>query len=411
MADRKLGEVQKHFVEMVKKDVISLILDDLLREEVLNDEEVEKVKDKYATSKEQARMLIDHVRRKGSRPCYIAITKICSRDRLLADKLGLTAFLEGSSSQLLPPAPNPACIVEKSQPAESRQGIKLCPPNVFEKIQNEKAGEIYPIIRDLKTRTRLALIICNIEFESTVFSRRDGAEEDMKGMGCLLTGLGYKVELKTNLCSKGMADCLKAFAAQEEHKTSDSTFVVLMSHGLRSGLCGVKSQGENSDILSQDTICSILNNKNCPALRDKPKVIIIQACRGGKDGVIYVKTKDPSANSLSSDLGLLEEYESDAIQRTHVKSDLILQQVHVESDLIFFCSSTPHHKSYRSPQTGSNFIFQLRKQMQEHAWNCHLEEIFLKVRQEFQRLQQGHNQMPTQERDTLLKRFYLFPGY
>ncbi|XP_054857796.1 uncharacterized protein LOC129344905 [Eublepharis macularius] len=398
MAGKKWGEVRKQLVERVTKAVVGHILEDLLKEGVLNDEDVEKVKEKDAKSREQAKMLMDIAKKKGPKAYFIAIESICSRDSLLAKELGLTAFLEGSSSQLLPPAPSPACIVEESEPVESRQGIKLCPQNVFEKIQNEKAGEIYPVIQDMKMRTRLALIICNLEFESNNFPRRDGAEKDMEGMECLLTGLGYEVELKTNLCSEGMADCLKAFAAQEEHKTSDSTFVVLMSHGLRSGLCGVKSQGENSDILSHDTIYSILNNKNCPALRDKPKVIIIQACRGENKGIIYVSdTKMLFADSLSPDLGPLEEYESDAIRRTHV-----------ESDLICFCSTTPDNVSWRSPQTGSVFIVHLIKQMQEHAWRCHLEEIFRKVQQEFQN---NPLQMPTKERATLLKRFYLFPGH
>lgn len=82
-------------------------------------------------------------------------------------------------------------------------------------------------------------------------------------------------------CFQSMADCLRHFAARKEHQTSDSTFVVLMSHGLRDGVCGVDCQGQNSDLLSIDTVFATFNNRNCQALRGKPKVIIIQACRGG----------------------------------------------------------------------------------------------------------------------------------
>jgi phenylalanyl-tRNA synthetase beta subunit len=46
-------------------------------------------------------------------------------------------------------------------------------------------------------RTRLALIICNIEFDS--LSRRVGADVDIEGMEMLLKGLGYRVDVKKNL--------------------------------------------------------------------------------------------------------------------------------------------------------------------------------------------------------------------
>ena len=75
---------------------------------------------------------------------------------------------------------------------------------------------------------------------------------------------------------------LKSFAARPEHRTSDSTFLVLMSHGIRTGVCGKKYSEEVPDVLKVNTIFQILNTWNCPSLKDKPKVIIIQACRGGE---------------------------------------------------------------------------------------------------------------------------------
>lgn len=75
---------------------------------------------------------------------------------------------------------------------------------------------------------------------------------------------------------------LKAFAARKEHKTSDSTFLVFMSHGIRDGICGKNYSEEVADVLKINTIFQILNTGSCPNLKDKPKVIIIQACRGGE---------------------------------------------------------------------------------------------------------------------------------
>ena len=53
--------------------------------------------------------------------------------------------------------------------------------------------------------------------------------------------------------------------------------VTLMSHG-ENGFIKMK----DDDKVSLEFIFDMFNNKNCPALHEKPKIFIIQACRGGK---------------------------------------------------------------------------------------------------------------------------------
>lgn len=80
-----------------------------------------------------------------------------------------------------------------------------------------------------------------------------------------------------------MDSAVKQFAERPEHAESDSTFVVIMSHGMRDAILGVHWDkcDPNPDVFRTDNIYSYLNTKGCPALRNKPKVILIQACRGG----------------------------------------------------------------------------------------------------------------------------------
>ncbi|XP_032625786.1 caspase-1-like isoform X1 [Chelonoidis abingdonii] len=378
--DRKLSDVRIRFVESVNKAVISTLLDDLLERRVLNEEEVEEVKESCSKKSDQARCLIDGVRKKGAKASEIFIERLCVRDVHLATELGLSA---------------PSGSAAETQQVPSQEWIQPCPREFVQRIQKEEAKEIYSI-RDKATRTRLALIICNVEFER--LRRRDGADVDVKGMKKLLEGLGYKVETYCNLNAQAMAETLKQFAARNEHQTSDSTFLVLMSHGVRDGLCGTNCQDESTDILSTDTIYSTFNNQNCQALLGKPKVIIIQACRGENRGQVWVSDSAELPGDGSSLARLPPEgLEDDASFR-----------IHVESDFICLHSTTPNTSSWRSPETGSIFITRLIEQFRTNACRLPLEEIFRQVQLSFQDFPL---QMPTKERTTMIKKFYLFPGH
>uniref|UniRef100_A0A8C8RGM7 Caspase-1 n=1 Tax=Pelusios castaneus TaxID=367368 RepID=A0A8C8RGM7_9SAUR len=395
MADKKLGAVRTTFVESVSRAVLSNLLDDLLEHRVVNEEEVEEVKEGCSRTRDQARCLIDGVRKKGARASEIFIEHLFVRDSHLATNLGLGAPSGVPSSEQPPNTHESHQVSMADQPAQSQEWIKLCPLDLFQRIQKEEGNEIY-CIRDLKTRSRLALVICNMEFDH--LSKRDGADVDVAGMQKLLGGLGYKVETYWNLDAQAMGETLKQFAARKEHQTSDSTFLVLMSHGVRAGLCGTKSKDGSTDILPIDTIYSTFNNKNCQALVGKPKVILIQACRGENQGYVWISDSAKQVQDSSS-LAVLspEGLEADATYR-----------IHVESDFICFHSTTPDTVSWRRPDTGSVFITQLIEQLRTSAWQFPLEEIFRKVQFSFQNFPR---QMPTKERATMLKKFYLFPGH
>ncbi|TRY95309.1 hypothetical protein DNTS_009050, partial [Danionella cerebrum] len=73
-------------------------------------------------------------------------------------------------------------------------------------------------------------------------------------------------------------------------------------------------EGDEEDIFSVDEIFDSLNTLHCSGLRDKPKIIIIQACRGDKSGSVDVE-------------------DSVRIQGT--------KQEHREKDFCCFRSSTP----------------------------------------------------------------------
>ncbi|XP_058518304.1 caspase-13-like [Ochotona princeps] len=398
-------------LESMGKTVATSFMDNLVKKNVLKLEKEEKEKFYNAKTHEKAQILMSSMRDKhheNSQKFYQTFLNIGQNSTEIQENIlgfwrspeGLN-FLESGKESLLSlhgfqnkfskVFPETKTIPENLE--EATATLKLCPSEDFLKLRKEKAEEIYPI-KERKDRTRLALIICNIEFDHLPL--RTGANHDIAGMKKLLEDLDYSVDVKEKLTAKDMKSVLQEFAARPEHSSSDSTFVVLMSHGILDGICGVMHSDKKEDVLPYDTIFQILNNRNCVSLKDKPKVIIVQACRGANRGEIWVSDSPTTMADSSSESP--ESLQDDAIYKTHV-----------EKDFIAFCSSTPHNVSWRDVRKGSLFITQLISCFQKYSWCCHLEEVFRKVQQSFEK-PRVKAQMPTIERLSMTRYFYLFPG-
>uniref|UniRef100_A0A3Q4MWL6 Caspase-1-like n=1 Tax=Neolamprologus brichardi TaxID=32507 RepID=A0A3Q4MWL6_NEOBR len=219
---------------------------------------------------------------------------------------------------------------------------------------------------------RVALLITNKTFNG--YSTRHGAEKDEYEMHCMLADLGYDVVKYRNLTVKEIEKALQKFSKHPHLVHTDSVFVVIMSHGSLKGVCGTDCKP-----FEIENIYKSLNTENCPALHNKPKVIIIQACRG-------VLTTDNTTIGIN--------IETDAV-------------VHKEKDFISLLSCTPNTTSYRDESYGSYFIQYIVEVFKEFADVDHIEELFRKVMQRFEESEFGEIQMPSKDRCTLTKNFYL----
>ncbi|XP_073667645.1 caspase a-like [Paramisgurnus dabryanus] len=267
--------------------------------------------------------------------------------------------------------------------------LTTCNQQFKDKIPDGKDEEVYKPL-DKSVRKRLALLITNIDFDNPSMNRR-GAEKDEENMEWLLQQLDYAVVKYKNLSGKEMDDVIKSFAQRKEHADSDSTFVVIMSHGKRDTILGVHYDKKNNDILLVDKIYTHLNSSNCPALLNKPKVILIQACRGDEHGHVWVS---------DGELEQPKEIEGDDFE-------------HKEKDFISLMSSTPDTKSYRHIKYGSFYVRCVVDVFGKCAHEDHIEELFRKVMRRFEsdkRMIGGYKQMVCKDRATLTKHFYLFPG-
>ncbi|XP_058514152.1 caspase-14 [Ochotona princeps] len=117
---------------------------------------------------------------------------------------------------------------------------------------------------------RMALTLC-------VTKAREGSEVDLDALQHMFQQLGFESTVKRDPTAQQFQEELEKF-----QQTLDTwadpvscAFVVLMAHGEEGVL-----KGEDGQMVKLEGLFEILNNKNCKALRAKPKVYIIQACRG-----------------------------------------------------------------------------------------------------------------------------------
>ncbi|KAJ8368781.1 hypothetical protein SKAU_G00088090 [Synaphobranchus kaupii] len=385
MADKQLLTARKEFVDRVSPDIILQLLDDLLDDGVLNDGEKNFVIQKYKSTADQARCLIDKVRKKGRKASEKLISRLLERDFNLYEELNL-APAPAPASQPQLPAPSPSL---PQQEACSSPELFLCSEQFKRELLEKDASSIYTP-KEKADRKRWALLINNVKFDRKSMLRR-GAEKDEESMEKLLKALDYNVEKHKDLSAQAIDEAVKKFSQREEHLQSDSTFVVIMSHGKRDAICGIHYDPDDpaseDHLFSIDNIFEHLNNQNCVGLRGKPKVIVIQACRGDESGSIWVSDSAPKSTSALED---------DGIKKT-LK----------EKDFSCLMSCTPGTKSYRDKEKGTLFIQQLVGTINAHAKKDHIVELFRKVMKQFE---DSNMQMPSLDRTSMANHFYLFPG-
>lgn len=128
--------------------------------------------------------------------------------------------------------------------------------------------------------------------------------------------------------------------------------VTLMSHG-ENGFIKMK----NGEKISLEDIFAMFNNKNCPALQEKPKIFIIQACRG--------EMRD---NGVETDD---EPMDFDNISEK--------KRLPTFSDYFIIYPTQPDHVALRHSSTGSVMIQAMADVFKKYGKKWHIADFFTKV--------------------------------
>jgi len=231
--------------------------------------------------------------------------------------------------------------------------VPAVPGIVVKKSAQLYGGTIFDSDKVYKMESKprgLALIINNIEFPKQG-SRRDGAEKDDPALKALLEGLGFTVAVdEKNKTAEEMWNLIKDFANHPGHANADCSVVSIMTHGDEQGYCGVDFKK-----LTYLEIYSIFGHRSCPNLRGKPKIFLIQGCRGSGEqiGVPRKIGIDGGSASLTYQEGLEEDYK----------------------DMFAFFSTLDGLTSIRDHKAGCWFIKYLVEVFSENAHKDHFHDL------------------------------------
>lgn len=282
----------------------------------------------------------------------------------------------------------------KLEPNRNHQEIKKT------EITCEKAGQVIQAkcwhldqIEDYtmsSSQRGICLIINNVQFENDLLPKRKGSDKDAFRFKEVFRQLGFAVESKRNQTAEKMKSLFRQVAARCMLK-HDALVVILLSHGTESGIYG--TDGLEVDL---NDILSYYDNRNCKQMLGKPKVFIVQACRGrmadfGVREAQFFSQPESQPFTQPSQLTQLNS-ESPKISRW-AEVDRDFHPTRTDMVLCFSCHTG--FVSTRNEDEGSWLGASLALHLQKEAWRRHLIEIFNMVSRDVRRRKStdGHKQV------------------
>ena len=186
-----------------------------------------------------------------------------------------------------------------------------------------------------------------------IFPRRDdfertGSNDDVKNLISLFDDFNFRHVVEDNKTGSEMIKLLQA-TAEKDFSRYDCFVCVILSHGAKDGIYGT-----DEEVIKIEAITSLFRRSECPSLEGKPKIFLIQACRGSqRDRVPVESDSDPIPLSSSS--------------------------LPADADFLICFASAPGHESYRQALLGSWFISSVVDVFKEYAEREHLMDMMLRV--------------------------------
>ena len=150
----------------------------------------------------------------------------------------------------------------------------------------------------------IGLIINNKKFHGHL-GNREGTDVDAVALQRLFTYLGFYTNRFNDLTSSKMIETLTE-VSKIDHKKYNCLLIAILTHGDQGVLYGTDSQP-----IPVESLTKLFHGDQCPSLVGKPKIFILQACRGGKQdqGVPYDTTDGDCDKKLDPNVASEEQYD------------------------------------------------------------------------------------------------------
>uniref|UniRef100_A0A8C5WG82 Caspase 9 n=1 Tax=Leptobrachium leishanense TaxID=445787 RepID=A0A8C5WG82_9ANUR len=344
---------------------VAELWDPLVEKGVFSNDMIEEIQS-AGTRRDQARQLLIDLETRGSQafPLFLQCLKETGQHQLV--KL----LLDQSGGTAIEPLPIPA-----DPGLAPLRNIDL-PSGLVKSEKILDHEQDYPMTFD---PCGFCLIINNMEFdESTRLSYRAGSDIDRQKLESRFSKLHFDVLVKNNLKGSEIQQELQALA-EKDHSKRDCSVVVILSHGFESRHMQFPGgvHGTDGTRVPVERIVHYFNGTNCPSLRGKPKLFIIQACGGDQKDRGFEVDSDSAPTShgehaLQSDATAIrpdaDTDETDAVASLPTTSDILV------------CYSTfPGFVSWRDKVRGSWYVETLDEVLEQYADTHDLQNLLLMV--------------------------------
>ncbi|XP_074622862.1 uncharacterized protein LOC141881089 isoform X3 [Acropora palmata] len=214
------------------------------------------------------------------------------------------------------------------------------------------------------------VIINNRQFQRNEVAYREGSEQDVERLRKLFESLRFEVIIKRDLKRDQIEGVAQEYG-DKKHDKFVAFVLIIMSHGdVKDCILGVDNKPVSVRELMRE-----FQAERCPSLKGKPKILIIQTCRGSRQCDVESGDFVQSINADPTEFDLPDN----CVGPFSLDSSLSKSVFPPETDFLLAFATVPGYVSFRSPTSGTLFIQELVEVIEKYHGSHHLLDMLTEV--------------------------------
>jgi len=222
---------------------------------------------------------------------------------------------------------------------------------------------------------------------------RPGGKIDREAMEALVRELGWLPHVLVDPKDTEVHDKIREVSGMD-HTRHDGLLVISMSHGYADTLCF-----KGGDIAVKSDLLAPFKGKKCRSLHGKPKVFLINSCRGG-DAASLIQMDGPMAAhaGLNEDLQCIEAQSDAEVMRRAMPED---------ADFLVAYATMPGFVAWRSPTEGSWMMQEFHDVCRQNHGSLHVADLLTETNRQVSSKSASNESQVMQSVNSLTKAMYL----